>query len=85
MTKPSLTIEYCVPCDFLPRTVWHLTEINKSFGESLAAVTLIPGSGGVYNVALDGATLFSKDSAGRFPEPEELLQASGAAIQAPSN
>ena len=31
------------------------------------------GSGGIFEVVLDGRTLFSKHETGRFPEPGEVL------------
>jgi len=34
---------------------------------------LIRGSGGVFEVALDDRTLYSKKETGRFPEPGEVL------------
>jgi selenoprotein W-related protein len=34
---------------------------------------LTKGSGGVFDVVLDGKLLFSKKQAGRFPEPAEVL------------
>lgn len=37
--------------------------------------TLIPGSRGIFDVAVDGAVIFSKRSAGRFPELAEMLSA----------
>lgn len=40
-----------------------------------ADVELIGGSGGVYEVVVDGKTIFSKASAGRFPEDTEILEA----------
>jgi len=35
---------------------------------------LTKGSGGVFDVVLDGKTLFSKKQAGRFPDPSEVLE-----------
>jgi selT/selW/selH-like putative selenoprotein len=35
--------------------------------------TLIKGSGGVFEVTLDGASIFSKKQVGRFPEVSEIL------------
>jgi selT/selW/selH-like putative selenoprotein len=35
--------------------------------------TLIPGSGGVFDVSADGKIVFSKKSVGRFPGPGEVL------------
>jgi selT/selW/selH-like putative selenoprotein len=36
---------------------------------------LIEGGGGVFDVKVDGALIFSKDAAGRFPEDDEILDA----------
>jgi len=36
--------------------------------------TLIPGSGGVFDVVVDGKLIFSKKELARFPEPGEVLQ-----------
>jgi selT/selW/selH-like putative selenoprotein len=33
----------------------------------------VKGSGGVFEVELDGKTVFSKHTEGRFPEPGEVL------------
>ena len=35
--------------------------------------TLIPGSGGVFDVTIDGKLIFSKKKVGRFPEEGEVL------------
>ena len=35
--------------------------------------TLTPGGGGVFEVIADGKTVFSKKSAGRFPETGEIV------------
>ncbi|UCC81779.1 MAG: Rdx family protein [Gemmatimonadota bacterium] len=37
-------------------------------------VELIKGGGGAFEVCLDGKLVFSKLSAGRFPETEEILE-----------
>jgi selT/selW/selH-like putative selenoprotein len=45
-------------------------EIEKARGIS---ATLIKGSGGQFEVAVDGKPIFSKKQLGRFPEPSEIL------------
>lgn len=47
-------------------------------------MTLIPGSGGVYDVEIDGAMVYSKHAEGRksYPEDDEVLPAIRAAIGA---
>jgi len=39
-----------------------------------ADVTLVRGSGGIFDVTLDGRLAFSKRDTGRFPSNEELSQ-----------
>lgn len=34
---------------------------------------LTPGGGGVFDVVVDGKTVFSKKAIGRFPEPGEVV------------
>ncbi len=34
---------------------------------------LVKGGAGVFDVVLDGETIFSKHDVGRFPEPGEIL------------
>jgi selenoprotein W-related protein len=36
---------------------------------------LIPGSGGIFDVKVDGQLVFSKKIAGRFPENAEVIDA----------
>jgi selenoprotein W-related protein len=35
--------------------------------------TLIPGSGGVFDVVKDGELIYSKQKTGRFPEHAEII------------
>ena len=39
------------------------------------AAELIEGSRGVFDVAVDGKLIFSKDAVDRFPEHAEIIQA----------
>lgn len=45
-------------------------ELKKHLGVD---ATLTPGSGGVFDVMVDGKTIFSKKQVGRFPESVEIL------------
>ena len=45
--------------------------ISTKFGKNVE-VDLIPSSGGVFEVSLDGKLLYSKQSAGRFPNQQEV-------------
>jgi selenoprotein W-related protein len=74
MNTPRVEIEYCAQCRFVLRAAWMAQELLMSLGDVLGEVALIPGSGGVFVVRVDGAEVFSKKSAGRFPESAELKQ-----------
>ena len=69
-----LEIEYCTQCRFILRATWMAQELLMTFTDRLSSVVLVPGSGGIFEIRLDGATLFSKKSAGRFPESKEIKQ-----------
>jgi selT/selW/selH-like putative selenoprotein len=45
-------------------------EIKKARGLD---ATLLKGSGGQFEVVLDGTLIYSKKQMGRFPEPAEVL------------
>ena len=39
----------------------------------LIALELVPGTGGVFDVDVDGDRIFFKKMIGRYPEPEDVL------------
>jgi selenoprotein W-related protein len=49
-------------------------ELLTTFVDDLAEVALVPGTGGVFDIRLDGELLFSRKEAGRFPEAKEVKQ-----------
>jgi selenoprotein W-related protein len=72
MASPRLEIEYCTQCRWLLRAAWMAQELLTTFQGELGEVALLPGTGGVYEVRLDGQTLWSRAGEGRFPEIKEL-------------
>lgn len=72
MRSPHLEIEYCTQCRWLARAAWMAQELLTTFVDDLGEVALVPGKGGVYEVRLDGDTIWSRAGAGRFPEITEL-------------
>lgn len=70
--KPRLEIEYCAPCNLLMRAGWTAQELLNTFLLELGEVALIPGSGGIFDIRLNGELIFSKKAEGRFPEMKEL-------------
>jgi selenoprotein W-related protein len=74
MASPRVEIMYCRQCRWLLRAAWVAQELLSTFSEELAEVALIPGTGGVFDVRLDGVLLFSRAAEKRFPEAAELKQ-----------
>lgn len=42
--------------------------------DPIGEVALVPGSGGIFEVRLDGEKLWNKKEAGRYSEPKEIKQ-----------
>lgn len=75
MPKEMIEIEYCTQCRWLLRAAWLAQELLTTFEEELGGVTLVPGTGGIFEVRLTGgAVLWSRKAEGRFPEAKELKQ-----------
>jgi selenoprotein W-related protein len=69
--KPRIEIEYCVQCRWLPRATWLAQELLTTFDGEVREVALVPGSGGVFKVRVDGATVWDRQGQG-FPEPTSV-------------
>ena len=78
--KPRLEIEYCTQCRWLLRAAWMAQELLTTFEKELGEVALIPGTGGIFEVRLEGKSIFSREQQRRFPESKELKQLVGNRI-----
>jgi len=64
-----VSIEYCGAWNYQPRAAGLAADLQREFG---VATELIRGSGGIFDVKVDGTLVFSKHELGRFPEPGEV-------------
>lgn len=71
---PRVEIEYCTQCRWLLRAAWMAQELLTTFEQELGEVALQPGTGGVFEIRVDGVTLWSRTAQGRFPDIKELKQ-----------
>ena len=76
MDLPRVAITYCTQCRWLLRAAWVAQELITTFQEELGEVALQPGTGGIFEVRLDEAVIWSRAAEGRFPEMKELKQRS---------
>lgn len=71
---PRITIRYCTQCNWMLRAAWLAQELLSTFGQDLGEVALIPGTGGVFEIAADGELLWERKRDGGFPEAKVLKQ-----------
>ena len=73
MAKPKVEIQYCPRCKWLLRAGWYAQELLSTFESELGGVTICPSEiPGRFDFHLDGALVFSRKAAGRFPEAKEI-------------
>jgi selenoprotein W-related protein len=58
----------------LLRAAWLAQELLTTFEQDLYSVALKPGTGGIFEITLNDALIFSRKAAGRFPEAKEVKQ-----------
>ncbi|WP_174873483.1 SelT/SelW/SelH family protein [Vogesella oryzae] len=73
-TLPRIAIRYCTGCRWLLRAAWMAQELLTTFEKDVAEVALQPGSGGVFQVSIDGALIWDRARDGGFPDIKELKQ-----------
>ncbi len=72
MAPPRVEIRYCTQCRFMLRAAYLAQELLTSFEKELGEVALVPSSGGIFEVTLDGETLATNRETKRLPEAGEV-------------
>jgi len=70
--KPILTIAYCTQCNWLARAAWMAQEALATFSDTLGAVTLKPGTGGIFEIRLGDEVIWERKRHGGFPDAATL-------------
>jgi len=70
----SIRIVYCTQCAWMLRAAWVAQELLTTFQDELmdGGATLVPGTGGVFEVYADEEPVWSRKSDGGFPDIVEL-------------
>ena len=74
MSKPALTITYCTQCNWLLRAAWMAQEVLSTFSLEMGEVKLVPGTGGIFEIHLDGELIWERKRDGGFPDVKVLKQ-----------
>jgi selenoprotein W-related protein len=72
--RPSLAITYCTQCNWLLRSAWMAQEVLSTFSLEMGEVILRPGSGGIFEISLDGELIWERKRDGGFPDIKHLKQ-----------
>src|SRR3954452_12312837 len=70
--EPRVEIEYCTQCRWLLRAGWTAQELLTNFPADLGEVAIVPGTGGVFEVRVDGETIWSRGAEVGFPDLADL-------------
>lgn len=68
----KIEIKYCSKCRWLMRSTWMAQEILTTFEDEINELSLLPGSGGIFEITANGKLVWSRKNMGRFPEIAEL-------------
>ncbi|MFT4151121.1 MAG: SelT/SelW/SelH family protein [Paracoccaceae bacterium] len=72
--RPAITFTYCTQCNWMLRTAWMAQELLSTFGQDIGSVTLVPGTGGIFRITLDGEQIWDRKENGGFPDVKVLKQ-----------
>ena len=58
-----------------------MARILEELESNVAAVEVVTGSGGIFDVHLDGELVFTKSMVGRYPDPDDVMPLLRAALR----
>lgn len=58
----------------MPKAVRLTEELLAHYGLSISMITLVPATGGVFELTLNGEEIFSKKALGRYPKDGEVIE-----------
>ncbi len=70
----KIKILYCTQCNWLLRSAWMAQELLSTFDNELTEVSLMPGTGGLFEIKVNDILIWSLKEKGRFPNIKELKQ-----------
>ena len=68
----NITIEYCAVWHYTNKAAGLAAELLEAYESGIKQLTLIPSSGGAFEVTVNGKLLYSKKQTGRHAEPGEV-------------
>ena len=70
----EIKLEFCIVWNYTPRAVSTVEDILEKYGKEVKSIDLIPGTGGVSELYLNGELIYSKLETGRHTNEGEILE-----------
>ena len=70
----KIDIHYCTGCRWLLRSAWMAQELLTTFEGDIDELSLHPGTGGIFEIYVNGNRIWSRQEDGGFPEIKQLKQ-----------
>ncbi|KXS53908.1 MAG: selenoprotein W-related protein [Marinobacter sp. T13-3] len=70
----KIDIHYCTGCRWLLRSAWMAQELLTTFEGDIDELSLHPGTGGIFEIYVNGNRIWSRKEDGGFPEIKQLKQ-----------
>ncbi|MBC3759857.1 SelT/SelW/SelH family protein [Hyunsoonleella sp. SJ7] len=67
-----IKIIYCTQCRWMLRATWMSQELLTTFADEIDELTLVPCSGGIFEVYANDEKIWSRKDMNGFPEITEL-------------
>ena len=74
MKKHNISITYCVPWNYHPQASRAAADILENYQHIVESLTLKTGAAGVFDVVVDGETIYSKHETDRHAHEVEVLE-----------
>ncbi|KQN78203.1 SelT/SelW/SelH family protein [Devosia sp. Leaf64] len=72
--KLAISITYCTQCNWMLRSAWMAQELLSTFSLELGSVTLVPGTGGIFEISFGEELVWERKRDGGFPDIRVLKQ-----------
>ncbi|MFS4483374.1 SelT/SelW/SelH family protein [Hyunsoonleella sp. 2307UL5-6] len=67
-----IKIVYCTQCRWLLRATWMSQEVLTTFNDEVDELTLVPSTGGIFEIYANDKQIWSRKEMKGFPEITEL-------------
>ena len=71
--KYRVTIEFCMQWNYAPKAASFAEALFNHFRHQIESLELVPGSGGVFEVTVNGNRIHSKKESGQYPEVDSFI------------